>query len=178
MVPVELHSTAQIDPRTLDHAIPFMIAGGYYLGGMYDGLSSFYKRFEPMKYFKFEGDKWKGGGPNERDRICRSVDGEDYSGGQKQPDHLYISDVDHKPFTDEKLEKFNQYDREWAKSDEAKNFHNRGLDASTTNYGTAFRPVATCPKGYARWRGPHSEDYAKACGEENFGGSNRGMTIR
>ncbi len=178
MVPVELHSTAKIDPRTLDHAIPFMIAGGYYLGGMYDGLSSFYKRFEPIKYFKFQGDRWKGEGPNEREKLCRSVGGEDYSGGEKQPDHLYISDVDHKPFTDEKLDKFNQYDREWAKSDEGKNFHNRGFDASTTNYATAFRPFATCPKGYARWRGPHSNEFAGACGEENFGGSNRGMNIR
>ena len=47
MVPLELHSTAPIDPRTLDHAIPFMIAAGYYLGEMYNGIHSVYKRFEP-----------------------------------------------------------------------------------------------------------------------------------
>lgn len=172
MVPVTLHSTAKIDPRTLDHAIPFLIAGGYYKGEMSNGLMSIYKRFEPMPYSQlfqmFTGQKWVGGGTNELNQPCRSYEGEDYTGKDK-PDQLFISDVNHKPFTQEQVQEFKKYDREWADK-QPENFHSRNFNESVLNYGAAFRIFATCPAGYVRWRGAHHEDYRGACGEENFGG--------
>jgi hypothetical protein len=172
MVPVTLHSTAQIDPRTLDHAIPFLHAGGYYQGKMSNGDKSIYKRFEPMPYSQmfnlFSGKPWRGGGMNEVGEFCQSYEGNDYQ-GKDQPDQLYISDVNHKPFTQEQVQEFKKYDREWADKQQ-ENFHNRNFNESVLNYGAAFRIFATCPAGYVRWRGPHSEEYAQACGEENFGG--------
>jgi hypothetical protein len=173
MVPVTLHSTAKIDPRTLDHAIPFLIAGGYYKGEMSNGLKSIYKRFEPMPYSRqfqmFTGQRWAGGGTNELNQLCRSYEGEDYNTGKDQPDQLFISDVNHKPFTQEQVQEFKKYDREWADKQQ-ESFHNRNFNESVLNYGAAFRIFATCPAGYARWRGPHSEEYRGACGEENLGG--------
>jgi hypothetical protein len=172
MVPVTLHSTAKIDPRTLDHAIPFLIAGGYYKGEMSNGLKSIYKRFEPMPYSQqfqmFTGQKWAGGLTNELNNKCREYEGEDYRGKDK-PDQLFISDVNHKPFTQEQVQEFKKYDREWADK-QPENFHSRNFNESVLNYGAAFRIFATCPAGYVRWRGDHSEDYRGACGEENFGG--------
>ncbi len=175
MVPVTLYSTAQIDPRTLDHAIPFLHAGGYYQGRMSNGDKSIYKRFEPMPYSLmfnlFSGKAWRGGGMNELGQLCPSYEGNDYQ-GKDQPDQLYLSDVNHKPFTQEQVQQFSKYDREWADKqfENYKNFHNRNFNESVLNYGAAFRIFATCPAGYVRWRGPHSEEYAQACGEENFGG--------
>ncbi|MEY4669813.1 MAG: hypothetical protein RL518_2512 [Pseudomonadota bacterium] len=173
MVPVELHSTAKIDPRTLDHAIPFLHAAGYYPGEMSNGVQSIYKRFEPMPYTRqmdlFTGKKWEGEGMNELFQLCRSYDGEDYEGADK-PDQLYISDVNHKPFTQDKVQEFNKYDREWADK-EKENFHNRNFDENVLNYAAAFRVFATCPAGYVRWRNPAAAGkFAEACGEENFGG--------
>jgi hypothetical protein len=172
MVPVELYSTAKIDPRTLDHAIPFLHAGGYYRGEMSNGTQSIYKRFEPMPYSRqmglFTGKKWEGGGANEQFMPCRSYDGKDYQ-DKDQPDQLYISDVTHKPFTQKPVQEFNKYDREWADKQQ-ENFHNRNFNEKVLNYGAAFRIFATCPAGYVRWRGSHSEKFQQACGEENFGG--------
>lgn len=184
MVPVELHSTARIDPRTLDHAIPFMIAGGYYLGEMYDGMHSLYKRFEPRPYTKilnlFTGKKWEGGTPNELGQPCRTFEGKDFQ-NKNVSDQLYLSDINHAPFSQEKIRaeegdpnnlEFKRYDREWTDKESDK-FHNRNFDEKVLNYGAAFRVFATCPAGYVRWRGPHSEQFAAACGEENFGGRMR-----
>lgn len=185
MVPVELHSTAQIDQRTLDHAIPFMIAAGYYPGRLFNGIHSVYKRFEPRPYSQnypeglkiFTGKKWKGAGPNERGDICRSYSGKDLQ-GKNVSDQMYLSDVNHQPFSQEKImeqegsaaaQGFNRYDREWADK-KPENFHNRNVNKSVLNYGAAFRMFATCPAGYVRWRGDHSEKFDKICGEENFGG--------
>lgn len=172
MVPVTLYSTAKIDPRTLDHAIPFLHAGGYYQGQMSNGVQSIYKRFEPIPYSQtfnlFSGKPWKGGGPNERGDFCQSYEGNDYQ-GKNQPDQLYISDVNHKPFTQEQVQEFKKYDREWADKQQ-ENFHNRNFNESVLNYGAAFRIFATCPAGYVRWRGGHAEESQEACGEENFGG--------
>ena len=172
MVPVTLHSTAKIDPRTLDHVIPFLIAGGYYKGEMSNGLMSIYKRFEPMPYSQnfnlFSGKAWKGGGQNELGDFCQSYEGNDYQ-GKNQPDQLYISDVNHKPFIQEQVQEFKKYDREWADK-QPENFHNRNFNESVLNYGAAFRIFATCPAGYVRWRGGHADESQEACGEENFGG--------
>jgi hypothetical protein len=185
MVPVELHSTAQIDKRTLDHAIPFMIAAGYYPGRLFNGMRSVYKRFEPRPYSQnypeglkiFTGKRWMGAGPNERGSVCRSYSGKNLQ-GTNVSDQLYLSDVNHKPFSQDKIREqdgsaetqgFNRYDREWA-NQKPEDFHNRNVDASVLNYGAAFRMFATCPAGYVRWRGPHSERFDKICGEENFGG--------
>ena len=181
MVPVELHSTAPIDPRTLDHAIPFMIAGGYYLGEMYNGIHSLYKRFEPRPYTKqlnlFTGKKWQGGTPNELGQPCRTFEGKDFQ-NKNVSDQLYLSDVNHEPFTQDKIRaeedkpnepEFKRYDREWSDK-KPEQFHNRNFDEEVLNYGAAFRVFATCPAGYVRWRGPHSEQFSEACGEENFGG--------
>ena len=185
MVPVELHSTAQIDQRTLDHAIPFMIAAGYYPGRLFNGLHSVYKRFEPRPYSQnyteglkiCTGKRWEGGGTNEQGFLCRSYSGKNLQ-GTNVSDQLYLSDVNHKPFSQDKImeqgssssaQGFNRYDREWA-NQKPEDFHNRNVDQSVLNYGAAFRMFATCPAGYVRWRGPHSERFAKICGEENFGG--------
>ena len=172
MVPVTLNSTAKVDPRTLDHAIPFLHAAGYYQGEMSNGTQSIYKRFEPLPYSQqmdlFTGKQWKGGGVNELFMACRSYDGKNYE-GKNQPDQLYVSDVNHKPFTQDQVQEFNKYDRE-ATDKQPENFHNRGFNESVLNYGAAFRIFATCPAGYVRWKGPHSEKFAQACGTENFGG--------
>lgn len=177
MVPVSLYSSASIDQRTLEHAIPFMIAGGYYFGQMYDGVRSVYKRFEPMPYSQafglFKGNAFK---PipfvqNERGEVCRNIDGMDYK-DRNQPDQLYLSNKNHSPFSQELTQTFNQYDREWAAPGEGqRDFHGRGLDQSVLNYGAAFRIFATCPKGWSRWRGGDIDNqYSGACGEEHFGG--------
>lgn len=172
MVPVELYSTAKIDPRTLDHAIPFLHAGGYYEGKMSQGPRSIYKRFEPLPYSRqmglFTGKRWKGGGANELGDRCRPFEGKDYE-DKDQPDQLYISDVNHKTFTQKPVQEFNRYDREWA-DQQPENFHNRNFNESVLNYAAAFRIFATCPKGYVRWRGPGYQKFQQACGEENFGG--------
>lgn len=187
MVPVELHSTASVDQRTLDHAIPFMIAAGYYPGTLFNGVQSVYKRFEPRPYSQkldlFTGARWEGVGPNELGQLCRSYKGKDLK-GKNVSDQLYLSDIYHQPFTQEKIMDsgscpsgncpgaepiFNRYDREWADK-QPENFHNRNVDQSVLNYGAAFRIFATCPAGYVRWKGPHSEKFDEACGEENFGG--------
>lgn len=160
MVPVELHSTAQIDQRTLDHAIPFMIAAGYYPGRLFNGLHSVYKRFEPRPYSQnypeglkiFTGKRWEGGGPNEQGFLCRSYSGKNLQ-GTNVSDQLYLSDVNHKPFSQDKImeqgssssaQGFNRYDREWA-NQKPEDFHNRNVDQSVLNYGAAFRMFATCP---------------------------------
>jgi hypothetical protein len=141
---------------------------------MSNGLKSIYKRFEPMPYSKqfqmFTGQRWAGGKDqkNELGDKCLEYEGEDYR-GKDQPDQLFISDVNHKPFTQEQVQKFHKYDREWADKQQ-ESFHNRNFNESVLNYGAAFRIFATCPAGYVRWRGHHSEEYAQACGEENFGG--------
>ena len=184
MVPLELHSTAPIDPRTLDHAIPFMIAAGYYMGEMYNGMHSMYKRFEPRPYTRsfnlFSGKKWAGGTPNELGQPCRTFEGKDFQ-NKNVSDQLYLSDVNHQPFSQDKIRaegsdpnqpEFKRYDREWTDKQSDK-FHNRNFDEKVLNYGAAFRVFATCPAGYVRWRGPHSEQFAAACGEENFGGKMR-----
>lgn len=184
MVPLELHSTAPIDPRTLDHAIPFMIAAGYYMGEMYNGMHSMYKRFEPRPYTRsfnlFSGKKWVGGTPNELGQPCRTFEGKDFQ-NKNVSDQLYLSDVNHQPFSQDKIRaegsdpnqpEFKRYDREWTDKQSDK-FHNRNFDEKVLNYGAAFRVFATCPAGYVRWRGPHSEQFASACGEENFGGKMR-----
>jgi hypothetical protein len=91
---------------------------------------------------------------------------------------MYLSDVNHQPFSQQKImeqegsaaaQGFNRYDREWADKN-PNNFHNRNVNKSVLNYGAAFRMFATCPAGYVRWRGDHSEKFDKICGEENFGG--------
>jgi hypothetical protein len=172
MVPVEMYSTAKIDPRTLDHVIPFLHAGGYYMEKMSNGIQSMYKRFEPLPYSRqmqlFTGKRWKGEGTNEKFMPCRSYEGKDYE-GKDQPDQLYISNKNHSPFTQKPVQEFNRYDREWA-DQQPENFHNRNFDKSVLNYAAAFRIFATCPAGYVRWRGPGSEKFQQACGEENFGG--------
>jgi hypothetical protein len=179
-----------IDPRNLDHAIAFLIAGGYYFGEMAQmgagHLLSYYKRFEPRPYsqtFKlFSGQRFKGGGVNEVGVPCRTYEGGDYQ-NKNMSDQLYLSN---KNVTDSSFsnfdqsvlnnsdssqkDAFNKYDTQWAAAGHEGDLHPRGLNKSTLNYGAAFRIFATCPQGYKRWRGAHSENYAQNCGEEHFGG--------
>lgn len=193
MVPVSLYSTAQIDQRTLDHAIPFAIAGAYYAGEMAGPGGRYYKPFEPQPYsqqFKlFKGKRFSGEvgggvpapGLNEDGILCSLLQGYDYQ-GKNRADQIYLSEKTHPPFDSPKFsasenQKFNQMDRQWAgdKSSDQDNFHNREFDSKVLNYGATFRIFATCPKGYVRWRGATGDHFwhrgiNNACGEEHFGG--------
>ena len=144
MIPLSLNSKAGSDPGTLDHAIPFLHAAGYYQGEISNGPRSIYKRFEPLPYSQqlnlFTGKQWKGGGSNELNMPCRSYEGKNYE-DTNRPDQLFLSDGNRKSPAQRRA-----------------------------RYGAAFRIFATCPAGYVRWKGPHSERFAQACGSENFGG--------
>jgi hypothetical protein len=158
MVPLASQRSTSNEPRTIDDAIPFLLAGGYYQGELAQGAKSVYKRFEPRPYSHemglFTGKKWKGGGMNELFMRCRSYQGESLE-GMNRPDQLFVSEV--RPKLSPSAEPSSRtQDR----------VHSRGV----ATYGAAFRIFATCPAGYVRWRGPHSERFAQACGEENFGG--------
>lgn len=194
MVPVALYSTAQIDQRTLDHAIPFAIAGAYYAGEMASrGNGRYYKPFEPQPYsqtFKlFHGKRFSGQigggvpapGLNEDGILCSLLQGNDYQ-NKNRADQIYLSEKTHPPFDSPKFssgenQKFNQMDRQWAGTNESDqdSFHNREFDSKVLNYGATFRIFATCPKGYVRWRGATWDHWwhqglNNACGEEHFGG--------
>jgi hypothetical protein len=177
--PVMLYRTAQIERRAPEHALAFLIAAGLHEHDTQDSKKSYYKRFEPMPYSQqaniFSGKAFKGGsGLTERPlpwlRWCdRTINGADYQ-GKNMPDQLYISDKTNKfteqgGFIQEPIHEWNKLYTEWTKD---KKTPQRGMDKMSQNYGSAFRIFATCPLGYQRWRGAHSGDANKVCGEEKL----------
>lgn len=198
MVPLELYRHAAIERRAAiaDHVLGFMIAGGLYEGGMRQGARSYYKRFEPRPYSKQMG-LLKGisfntqkGDLNEKGLPCTDLSGENLR-GRDLSDMLYISNVTHDnkadsaagsarqgAFTQEKIraetggeDGFNRKPSEWAEKDKKDRLANKRLDEESSNYATAYRMFATCPRGYTRWHPPaHNEGLAELCGAENLGG--------
>lgn len=195
MVPVTLNRHASVERRgaIADHVVGFMIAGGL-AETMRTGQRSYLKRFEPQPYLQklpetlrpFVGTRFAGTGTNELIRTnpefstCTSLSGEDYaSSRENKADRLYISNLNHKPFTQQMIDEKNtidKYRQEWADSQKEK-FAEHGLDEKTQNYATAFRPMAMCPKGFVRWRPPVDEHEQVLhqilefrCKEEYFGG--------
>jgi hypothetical protein len=145
-----------------------------------------YKRFEPQrysmkvppKYQTFIGKPFKGGGTNELGQSCPSVNASlpQYS---NKSDRLYISNVTHQPFTQQKIDESNTIDKYvqmWA-DQSPQDIAKKGLDDKANNYAAAFRIFATCPAGWVRWRPPYDEhnqflvqNLNNFCREENFGG--------
>jgi hypothetical protein len=114
-------------------ALAFAVAAGVYAPAMADPQSrlSYYKRFEPLPYFKFLGKPFTAGaGSNEHGVQCRSVRGDAYTRDSIQADRLYSSP-----------------------------------SSKGGSYAAPMRIFASCPKGWTRWRGMHSES---ACGEEKL----------
>lgn len=195
MVPVTLNRHASVERRgaIADHVVGFMIAGGL-AETMRTGQRSYLKRFEPQPYLQklpeplrpFVGTRFAGNGTNEliltnpEFSTCTPLSGEDYaSSRENKADRLYISNLNHKPFTQQMIDEKNtidKYRQEWADSQKEK-FAEHGLDEKTQNYATAFRPMAMCPKGFVRWRPPVDEHEQVLhqilefrCKEEYFGG--------
>ncbi len=133
MSPVQKRGAGQGSDESGMRALAFSIAAGVYAPAMADQehRTSYYKRFEPLRYFRFMGKPFLGSfGYNEQGVQCRMVSGEAFYKGTPQPDRWYTS------------------------------AHN-----SPGNYAAPMRIFASCPKGWERWRGPHSE---LACGEEKL----------
>jgi hypothetical protein len=210
MVPVTFGRHAAIERRTAigDHVLGFLIAAGLDKS-MRLGQKSYYKRFEPRPYSRnldsryamFKGKPVRAvaraGVSNERGTPCQTVAGEDfYETRSDKGDRLYISDLTHKPFTQDIVEEdpnsgrlgADRYVQEWAKTDNrskadiAKRRESAAAtpesDRATSNYATAFRIFASCPKGYVRWRPPpdvHNQGLVQNldnfCGEEWLGGN-------
>lgn len=177
--PVTLYRNAQIERRAPEHALAFLIAAGLHEPDTQISKRSYYKRFDPIPYSQqakiFSGKAFRGGfGITERPlpwlRMCnRSIKGPDYR-GKNMPDQLYISDKTNKfseqgGFIQEPIHDWNKFYTEWTKD---KKTPQRGMDMMSQNYGAAFRVFATCPLGYKPWKGRHSGDARKVCGEEKL----------
>jgi hypothetical protein len=133
MSPVTKGGADQGRELSAARAMAFMIAAGVYAPAMADPQTrtSYYKRFEPLPYFKFKGKPFVGSvGANELGLQCRTVKGEMYSKATPRGDRLYT-----------------------------------GSSGVGGNHAAPMRIFASCPKGWTRWRGPHSE---LACGEEKL----------
>lgn len=193
MVPITLNRHAAVERRTAiaDHALGFLIAARL-AEGMRDGKRSYLKGYEPQPYTKelpellrvFEGRPFRGGGTNELERVnpafsrCETLSGESYQ-FQNKADRLYISNKTHEPFTQKMIDDKNTIDKYvqgWA-DDKTEKISERGLDEKSSNYATAFRPMAMCPAGKVRWRPLPDEHNNKlpynlsiTCREEYFGG--------
>lgn len=175
--PVTLYRTAQLERRAPEHALAFLIAAGLYDKDTQASKKSYYKRFEPMPYSQqakiFSGKPFKGGvGITELPMFpcTRDIDGRNYK-GKNMPDQLYISDQTHiftnaGNFVQEPIHDWNKLYTEW--TDDKKSTPRRGLDKMSQNYGAAFRIFATCPLGYKPWRGRHSSDARRVCGQEKL----------
>ncbi len=133
MSPVRKGGAEQSPDESALRALAFSIAAGVYAPAMADQeqRASYYKRFEPLGYFKFKGKPFVGSfGPNEQGVQCRVVHGESYYKGAPQADRWYTS-----------------------------------AQGTSGSHVAPMRIFASCPKGWERWRGPHSE---LACGEEKL----------
>jgi hypothetical protein len=131
--PVRKGEVTQSSDESTTRPLAFSIAAGVYAPAMADQeqRTSYYKRFEPLGYFKFRGKSFVGGlGPNEQGIQCRIVRGDSYYKGVPQADRWYTS-----------------------------------MQGAPGSHVAPMRVFASCPKGWERWRGSHSE---LACGEEKL----------
>lgn len=133
MSPVHLVAPGGSPEEAATRALAFSIAAGVYAPALADQerRTSYYKRFEPLGYFKFKGKPFVGSlGSNEQGMQCRVVQGESYYKGAPRADRWYTS-----------------------------------AHGNSGSHAAPMRIFASCPKGWERWRGPHSE---LACGEEKL----------
>ncbi len=94
MSPVRKATAEQGSEELEARALAFSIAAGVYAPAManQDRRASYYKRFEPLGYFKFRGKPFVGGrGSNEQGLQCRVVAGDPYNKGAARGDRWYTS---------------------------------------------------------------------------------------
>jgi len=160
LVPVTLGRVTQVERRAPELALSFKIAAGLYdtqKGGGdrvktadANDEKSYYKHFEPMPYFKYEGVKPEisSGDKNEfKDQCKRELKGEDRR-GKEQPDMMYLSNKTHK-FVQEVVKDEKRYMRPWT---EDGNTPLRGFDHNVQNYSTELTNFRLCPEGYEKWQ--------------------------
>lgn len=187
-----------------DLALPFATAAGLYPSKWVNPglLTSRQRAFEQQPYTMyaepglqmFWGKAFNPapmlpvGVKNELNQPCRPLNGPNYQRGTGytqggNSDQIYTSDFTHKSFNqepvlniDNETTAFAKYSQEWAKNeeDQKKGMRFKGLDDKANNYFVAYRPMALCPLGFARWTpsDPHGllkKRLEDNCLNENFG---------